>query len=815
MRAVARPGNALPRIDLVPNDERCPSCGGELESYKSRTRTVVTLAQGAFEAHEVLKRCGHGSDCPGVASDELRRLVPARQRYGYDLIVHVGLARYLGSRQREEIRAELLAHHGIDLSEGTVSNLCDRFLVFLERLHLHRAPALRSAMEGGYPLHLDATCESGRGGLFVVMDGWRGWVLGAKRIPTEHHKHLQPLVDQTVTLFGDPVAVVRDMGDGVAGAVAKLWQRGIPDLVCHYHFLAVVGKKLFDQSYTLLRETLRRTGVRTALHTMLNELRRHRQPDGGQRSFGSDPIREDLLALVLWLLEGDGHKDAPFPFSLPHLHFVRRCQSAGEQADLWVPLPRTRSERRALRHLRSLLARLSSERGVAVAMERLDEGWQAFSELRDILRLSNAELPRGDERAEQPLLPQLELLRLAEMERNLLVYKQELEQRVAAADKSSVHAVVLRHLLRHGGRLFGHPARRDEEGKVLAVVARTNNVPEHFFGGQKQGLRRRVGRAHLARDLQQQPAQAALVENLRHLDYVRVLCGSLDGLALAFAELDGVAVAGATPLVRDHRDHRMHRRIKMLLEDSTMAPEQAVNETQADPGQRSPLDAPRPLPDVQGLTEEQLRARCATVFSPQQDSRLPPPGEVLSRIWEGTEHRVLILERGFEYQGQIYPSLTAVARTISNGRYTSGVNFFSLDRLQQAGEAKVPPLPTEPCYHLGSFSHHFQEELEQAGYRASTIYVYLGHVQRFADHHMRSPDSMGHVEVVQYLIHMIDDHNASLGNFRAARSALRALYKVALGRPEETETLPNRPEALRILAAHIAESKSHSVVSAF
>ena len=558
---------------------------------------------------------------------------------------------------------------------------------------------------------------------------------------------------------------------------------------------AAVGKKLLDQPYSLLRDALRRTGVRTELYALLRELRRHRQQDGGQRTFGSGAIREDLLALVLWLLEGDGHKE--FPFSLPHLHFVRRCERAGEQADLWVPSPRTAPERRALQHLRSLLVRLPKERGIAVATERLDGGWQAFCELRDILRLTNAELPRADVRAEQPHLPSLELLRLAEMERDLLGYRQELDKRVAAAGKSSVHAVVLRYLQRHGGRLFGHPARRDEDGLVLAVVARTNNALEHFFGGHKQDLRRRLGRAHLGRDLQQQPAQGALVQNLRHSDYVRVLCGSLDGLPDTFAELDGVAVAGATPLVRDHRDYRLHRRIKRLVEGSTTALEQAATETQPAHSSPPPSNVPQPLPDIDGLTEEQLRARCATVFAPARDPRLPLPGAVLTRIWEGTEHQVLILDRGFEYQGQTYTSLTAIARTISDGRCTSGVNFFHLERLRVGGEPKAPPRPTEPPYPLGSFSQRFREDLLQAGYGADTITKYLGHVQRFANHHKRSPEDMGNVEILQYLAHLVEARNVALGNYRAIRSALRTCYRVCLQRPEEVENLPARPEAVR------------------
>jgi hypothetical protein len=809
MRAAARAGSALPRIDFAAQVERCPACERQTSVYKSRTRTVVTLAQGQFEAREVLTRCDCDVDAgrPAAGSDQLRRLVPPRQRYGYDLIVHVGLARYLHGRQREEIRAELRDRHGIELSDGTVSNVCDRFLVRLERLHLDRAPALRAAMEDSYPLHLDATCEHGRGGLFVALDGWRGWVLGATRIPTEHQDHLQPMVDQVVALFGDPVAIVRDMGEGIGASVEVLRQRGVPDLVCHYHFLAAVGKKLLDQPYTLLRDALRRTGVRGELYAMLRELRRHQREDGGQRVFGPGPIREDLLALVLWLLEGDGHKDAPFPFSLPHLHLVRRCERAGEQADLWVPSPRTAPERRALQHLRSLLARLPKERGVAVATERIDEGWQAFCELRDILRITNAELPRADVRAEQPHLPSLELLRLAEMEHDLLDYKRELDKHVAAAGKSSVHAVVLRYLQRHGGRLFGHPARRDEDGRVLAVVARTNNPLEHLFGGHKQELRRRLGRAHLACDLQQQPAQTALVENLRHPDYVRVLCGSLDRLPDAFAELDGVAVAGATPLVRDHRDHRLHRRIKRLVEISTTAPEHAAAETP--PARSSPpsSEAPQPLPDIEGLTEEQLRDRCATVFAPARDPRLPPPGAVLSRIWEGIEHQVLILDRGFEYQGQTYTSLTAIARIISDRRCTSGVNFFHIERLREGGEPKVPPRPAEPAYPLGSFPQRFRDDLGQAGYGDGTITGYLGHVQRFANHHRRSPEDMGHVEILQYLAHLVEDRNVSLGNYRATRTALRACYQVSLQRPEEVEGLPERPEAVQQLVPGIPAAR--------
>ena len=106
----------------------------------------------------------------------------------------------------------------------------------------------------------------------------------------------------------------------------------------------------------------------------------------------------------------------------------------------------------------------------------------------------------------------------------------------------------------------------------MAVVERTNNVPEHFFGREKQRLRRRLGRACLGRDLEQQPAQAALVANLTQVDYVRVVCGSLDNLPDAFATLDPCTVADSSPRLRDHRDSELLRCVRALLgrEDASL-----------------------------------------------------------------------------------------------------------------------------------------------------------------------------------------------------------------------------------------------------
>ena len=346
-----------------------------------------------FDAVETQKKCSVDSSHPGMKSEALARIVRPRQRFGYDLIVYVGLARYLRRKQREEICEELLHKRAIKLSPGSVSNLCDRFLLYLEALHLVRSFHLKLAMQKhGYPLHIDATSEHGKGGLFVCMDGFRDWVLYAGKIESESEEHLKPFVERTIELFGDPIAIVRDLGPPGKNAVAFLAQRGIPDFVCHYHFLGVIGEKIFDSPYALLRKLLSQSHVRSDSRQLLKEMKRYRGKVFKKGCFGPGRIREDLLALVHWVIEGEGKKDAVYPFSLPHLKFFQRCRAAMQRADIWVPAPRSQPERRALRHLEGLIRRLEKDKRFQTAVGRLEKGWYAFTQARNTLRLTDAAL---------------------------------------------------------------------------------------------------------------------------------------------------------------------------------------------------------------------------------------------------------------------------------------------------------------------------------------------------------------------------------------------------------------------------------------
>ena len=59
----------------------------------------------------------------------------------------------------------------------------------------------------------------------------------------------------------------------------------------------------------------------------------------------------------------------------------------------------------------------------------------------------------------------------------------------------------------------------------------------------------------------------------------------------------------------------------------------------------------------------------------------PATGTRLMREWKGQEHHVATLEDGFEYSGQRYTSLSAIARKITGTRW-NGLVFFGLKRME-------------------------------------------------------------------------------------------------------------------------------------
>ena len=69
----------------------------------------------------------------------------------------------------------------------------------------------------------------------------------------------------------------------------------------------------------------------------------------------------------------------------------------------------------------------------------------------------------------------------------------------------------------------------------------------------------------------------------------------------------------------------------------------------------------------------------ASVPTSRRDCRLPVAGTVLRRVYRERAVEVKVLAEGFEYEGQRYESLSAVARAITGTRW-NGLLFFGLTK---------------------------------------------------------------------------------------------------------------------------------------
>lgn len=82
----------------------------------------------------------------------------------------------------------------------------------------------------------------------------------------------------------------------------------------------------------------------------------------------------------------------------------------------------------------------------------------------------------------------------------------------------------------------------------------------------------------------------------------------------------------------------------------------------------------RPKPDP--ASAERTRTTTLLITG---DERLPLPGTIITREYKGDNLRVQVLPKGFEFEGEFFKSLSAVAKAIT-GPHCNGYYFFRLGK---------------------------------------------------------------------------------------------------------------------------------------
>jgi hypothetical protein len=81
-------------------------------------------------------------------------------------------------------------------------------------------------------------------------------------------------------------------------------------------------------------------------------------------------------------------------------------------------------------------------------------------------------------------------------------------------------------------------------------------------------------------------------------------------------------------------------------------------------------------------------SRCVTrKVAGEHDARLPPPGSYLEREYKGQRLIVKILTSGFEFEGRVYRSLSAIAREVTGTKW-NGFLFFNCATAAEVSNGK-------------------------------------------------------------------------------------------------------------------------------
>jgi len=542
-----------------------------LQVLKTHTRKVITLPIGPWLARETL--WWDPATEQVYPSADLRRLVAPGCNYGYDVLVYVGQSLFVQAQPVRQIITQLAQRH-VHLSSSTVADLGRRFIALLALAHRRCTPRLQQAMslQGGYILHLDATYEDKSPMLMTGIDAVMEIVLGNVKLPTEKADGIVPFLRHLKECFGSPLAAVHDMSKGIRAAIQEVFP-GIPDYICHFHFLRDLGKDLFGAEYDTLRKRLQTHGTVGQLRARLRTWQKQIDADGPLREalaqlpvsgWPAPPLAQaPLLAAYLlahWVLaglqQGQGYG---FPFDRPLLAMARRAQQVFAQLPSLIDAGPGEDWRRSLpfHHLGLDLQDLVKDRPLGHTLNRLENYCQLFDQLRQTMHIAPVTGHQGLNHDGEPI-------EIKTIQKEVQAFTEKIRAR---ADYSSTHALqkMLEQIEYYGPKLFAAPlVVSTPQGPRTIQPQRTNNLMERFFRDFKRQCRHKTGRHSLGRTLRTMLADTPLANNLQNPEYLKILLDGQPTLEALFAQIDPASVREELQKAQQNPD-RVPRALKRFI----------------------------------------------------------------------------------------------------------------------------------------------------------------------------------------------------------------------------------------------------------
>lgn len=537
-----------PTLHFRPEIEKCPLCNSALHVQKTDTKSVVTMDIGTFWAKQTVLYCPH--DQKTFSSEELQSLVPKGGTFGFDVIVYVGFSLFVHCRNNQETMA-CLAAKNVFISEREISYLGRKFIIYLALAHRQSQPILREFLteRGGYILHVDGTCEGDSPNLFCGLDGLSELVLDTVKIASEKKEHLIPFFRDIKEKYGEPRALVHDMGKGIVNAVEEVFP-GIPDFICHFHFLRDIGKDLLLDDYTALQKRLRKLKLRPTLRRQAAYLAQKIDPDyqdingiiaslqrGSLQSSHIEHIPMILTyVLIHWIFEYPKQSNGyGFPFDRPYLDFYRRLQHVhqllGQIMD--IKLSDSANNNRPFYQLYKTFINVVEDKRLHDLAKDIEAKAEVFDKLRTAMRIA---LPEG----KNGINDDGDSTDMGSIEEKVTAFRIWL---ISNKHREKTYSNMVSQIDKYWKKLFADPIPVVTPDGVLNVQPqRTNNILERFFRDEKRRGRKKTGVASLNKVLKAALADTPLVRNLENDEYMKIILNGCSSLAERFSQIDAQLV---------------------------------------------------------------------------------------------------------------------------------------------------------------------------------------------------------------------------------------------------------------------------------
>jgi len=518
-------------------------CHSRLRVQKTADpKTVVTMDIGAFIAKQKVLICPHGHGT--FKSEQLQSLAPENGNFGFDIIVEVGFALFVHSRSNQEIMTAL-ATKNVFISEREVSYLGRKFIIYLALAHRQSQPVLKEyfADRGGYILHVDGTCEGDSPNLFCGLDGLSELVLDTAKISSEEKDQLIPFFRGIKYRFGEPRALVHDMGKGILNAVAEVFP-DTPDFICHFHFLRDIGKDLLLSDYTVFYKRLRKLKVRANLKQRGRYLGQKINFESHDIDGIAGSIQQGNLhltdlgsisviivyTLIHWIFEYPGQSSGyGFPFDRPHLDFYRRLQEVYQILGKIKDAEMNNKAKRPVIQTYKVLAEFAEDQRLNDLARDLEEKSAVFDKLRGAMRIALSDGKDG-------INDNGGCSDMKTIKERVTVFRKWLPLN---KHREKTYTGMIAQIDKYWEKLFADPIPiQTPQGIVTVQPQRTNNILERFFRDEKRRGRKKTGTASLNRMLKSILANTPLVRNLKNEEYLEIILNGCSSLEERFSQID-------------------------------------------------------------------------------------------------------------------------------------------------------------------------------------------------------------------------------------------------------------------------------------